>query len=58
MEEIFDNEVVNEPMDNDYLTDTLKDMAMKGDDIPNEIRRESNNNKNVMTDLRLLLQEL
>lgn len=47
MEEIFDNEVVNEPIDNDYLTDALKDMAMEDVNIPNEIRREFNN-KNVM----------
>lgn len=47
MEEIFDSEVVNDPMDNDDLVDTLRDMAMKDANIPNEIRREFNN-KNAM----------
>ena len=47
MEEIFDTNVAGEAMNNDDLVDTLRDMAMKDANIPNEIRREFNN-KNVM----------
>ena len=36
MEKIFDTEVVNEPIDNDDLADTLKEMAMKAAEIPKD----------------------